>query len=44
MAYSFIMGTKPIDDFDEYIAQLHSMGLDEVLDIYNKAVDRYDKR
>ena len=44
MAYSFIMGTKPLSEFDEYISQLHSMGLDEILSIYNDAVARYDKR
>lgn len=44
MAYSFIMGTKQLSEFDEYISQLHSMGLDEILSIYNDAVARYDKR
>ena len=44
MTYAFIMGNKPLSEFDEYIEQLHNMGIDDVLKIYNGALERYKKR
>ena len=44
MTYAFIMGSKPLSEFDDYIEQLHAMGIDDVLKIYNGALERYNKR
>ena len=39
----FITGTKSLNEFDQYVAQLKGMGIEEVLDIYNKALEKYNK-
>ena len=39
----FIMGTEPLDKFDEYVAKVESMGLADVLAVYQAAYDRYMK-
>lgn len=37
----FIMGTEPLDQFETFTAQLEQMGIQEVLEIYNAAYQRY---
>ena len=45
MNAAFIRGeADPEKDWDEYIAKLNSMGLQDVLDIYQAALDRYNAR
>ena len=43
MVDKFIMGVEPLDKFDEYVAQVESMGLEDVLAVYQAAYDRYMK-
>ncbi len=43
MVDKFIMGVEPLDKFDEYVAQVESMGLADVLAVYQAAYDRYMK-
>jgi putative aldouronate transport system substrate-binding protein len=40
----FIMGQKPLSEFDAYIAQLKSIGIDDLIAIQQAALDRYSKR
>jgi putative aldouronate transport system substrate-binding protein len=44
MFIKFVMGNEPIDNFDAYAKQIESMGIQEVIDIYQAAMDRYNKR
>ena len=39
----FVMGTKPLSEFDAYIAQLKKMGIEDVIKIYQGAQDRFIK-
>ena len=39
----FIMGVESLDKFDDYVAQIDSMGLADVLAVYQAAYDRYMK-
>ncbi len=39
---AFVLGKKPISDFDNYMAKLNEMGIQKVLDIYNGALARYN--
>lgn len=39
----FIMGVEPLDHFDAFVAQVESMGLQDVLNAYQSAYDRYIK-
>lgn len=44
MYYKFIMGTEPLGRFDKFVAQIKSMGLDEVVAVYQRVLERYNKR
>ncbi|WP_029192181.1 extracellular solute-binding protein [Paenibacillus harenae] len=44
MLLKFIMGTEPLDKFDEYVETLKAMGIEEVLKLEQAALDRYLKR
>jgi len=44
MTYKFIIGNEPISSFDEYVSQVKKLGIDRVLEIYQSALDRYNKR
>ncbi len=41
---SFILGTMSIDDYDEYLNQLKSIGVDEYVQVYQEAYERYKTR
>lgn len=41
MLDKFIIGAEPIDKFDDFVAQIKSMGIDEVIKIYEDALARY---
>ena len=43
MVDKFIMGVESLDKFDDYVAQIESMGLADVLAAYQAAYDRYMK-
>jgi putative aldouronate transport system substrate-binding protein len=38
--YSFIMGSRPLSEWDAYLEQLNDMHLDEVLAVYQASADR----
>lgn len=40
----FIQGKTPIADFDKYVQQLKTMGLDDYIALYKTAYDRYEKK
>ncbi len=40
----FIMGQKPLGEFDAYLAQLKSIGIEDLIAIQQAALDRYSKR
>jgi putative aldouronate transport system substrate-binding protein len=42
MINRFIMGREPLSEFDKYVATVKSMGIDDVLKIYNDAYKRYN--
>lgn len=42
MSVGMIVGTTSLDEFDTYIEQLGSMGIQECLDHYQAAMDRYN--
>jgi putative aldouronate transport system substrate-binding protein len=37
MVNNFIMGRRPISEFDSFVAEVENMGIHEVLEIYNRA-------
>lgn len=39
---AFLLGRKSIEEFDQYVEKMNSMGLQTVLDIYNEALERYN--
>lgn len=44
MQFKFIMGKEPIENYDKFVAQMDQLGLQKVLEIYQAALDRYNKR
>lgn len=40
----FIVGDKPLDEFDEYVDQLIEMGIEECISIKQSGLDRYNAR
>ncbi len=44
MVYGFIMGSEALDNYDDFVNQLYSLGLQDVLDTTQTAVDRYNER
>jgi len=41
MAVKYITGEESLDNFDDFLAKLDSMGLQRVLEIYQGAYDRF---
>ena len=41
MTQKFVMGTEPLDNYDKFLQNLESMGLEEVLSIKQAQYDRY---
>ena len=37
----FVIGEKSLDEWDDYVARVESMGIEDALAIYQKAYDRY---
>jgi putative aldouronate transport system substrate-binding protein len=44
MSLKFIMGVEPLSNYDKYVAQIKSMGIDKAIAIYQAAYNRYDSR
>lgn len=42
--FKFIMGIEPIEKYDDFINNLKQFGIDEAIEIYTGAVERYNKR
>lgn len=40
----FITGHSPLTEHDSFVSQLKNMGIDEVMKIYQDALDRYNKK
>ena len=38
---SFITGAKPLSEWDAYVSELSTIGLDKVLAVYQEAYDTY---
>jgi|GEM_PF-909723 len=41
---NFILGKKPMTDWDNYVKGVKDMGIDQILDIYQKSYERWQKR
>ena len=41
---NFIIGNKPMTEWDSYVQEVNHMGMDEVIGIYQDAYDRWQKR
>lgn len=44
MRLKFVLGLEPLDNFDAYVAQIESMGIDDAIAIQQAALDRYYAR
>lgn len=44
MINKFIMGKAPLSGFDDFVKQIKSMGIDDVLKVEQTAYDRYNKK
>lgn len=44
MMYKYIMGLEPMDNFDKLPETIRSFGVEEAIQIYQAAVDRYNAR
>ena len=44
MVPRFIMGAEPLDSFDDYVANIQAMGIDECIAAEQAALDRYNAR
>lgn len=44
MTIKFIMGFEPLDKFDQYVAQLKTLKIDDALALQQAAYDRFEKR
>lgn len=44
MLLKFIMGTEPLEKFDEYVETLKAMGIEEVIKLEQTALERFLKR
>lgn len=40
----FIMGTQSMDDYDKFVEQLHTFGIDRCIELKQAALDRYNAR
>ena len=44
MTNKFILGTESLDNFDQYVETLNSLGLQRAIEIQDAALERYNKR
>ncbi len=44
MLTKFILGIEPLTNFDKYVENIEKMGIDEVIEINQAAMERYNKR
>ncbi len=43
MLFKFIFGTEPIDNFDKYIAQMKTLGIEKAIAYNQEAYDKFSK-
>lgn len=41
---NFIIGKKPMSEWDSYVATVKKMGMDQIIDIHQKSYERWQKR
>ena len=44
MIFKFIMGIEPLENYDSFISTLEGFGIRDAVDIYNKALERYNAK
>ncbi|MDF2670558.1 MAG: transporter substrate-binding protein [Paenibacillus sp.] len=44
MINKFIMGTEPLDKFDQFVSTIKGMGIEEAIKLQQSALDRFNKR
>lgn len=44
MTIKFIMGSEPLDNFDQYVETLKAMGIEQAISIQQAALERYNAR
>ncbi len=44
MILKFITGDEPFDKYDAYLNRIREMGINEVIEIQQNALDRYNAR
>ncbi|OPA72895.1 ABC transporter substrate-binding protein [Paenibacillus selenitireducens] len=44
MFVKFIVGKEAIENYDQYVAQIKKLGINRAVEIYQSALDRYNKR
>ncbi len=44
MKWKFITGQEPLSNFDTYVAELERLGIQKVVDVYQKAYDAYNAK
>lgn len=44
MTVKFLLGTESLDRFDAFISEIHAIGIDRAIEIYQAAYDRYMER
>ena len=40
----FINGTRSLDEFDDFVADIEGMGLADIIEVYQAALERYNQR
>ena len=40
----FINGTRSVDEFDDFVADIEGMGLANIIEVYQAALERYNQR
>ena len=44
MTNKFILGTESLDNFDQYVETMNSLGLQRAIEIQDAALERYNER
>ena len=40
----FILGREPLENYDLYVEQMRSLGIDRLTELKQEALDRYNRR
>ncbi|MNL74907.1 hypothetical protein D3C87_2006210 [compost metagenome] len=44
MSLKIILGTVPVDSFDDYVAKMKDLKIDRAIELKKAALDRYNQR